>query len=577
MITLGTAALGTLDEGLPGLPPSYRLADESGPMFLAAEVEVYLPGGGDTIQGEALGVLALGTLTQQPQPVADFTTLRASDLGWVTRATDPAGVQAYAPILSSGVDLDRQMDLDPGGQGAAAGWGALRFVDDAGALTALAASRNADGRAVRIRLGRKQRARIDGIDLVQGVFLHPLLALPFVRTHSPATASATLLGRDAATWAEVGAGVPRFTGAAGGLLIEGERTNRIANARTPYSTGWTTANVANIVAVTGPDGQAGSAFQADDGLANASHNTGSPAFSVASGSTYVASALLRAGTCTIAQILLGQVAFGLNVWQNFVLTGAGSLGSGGAANTRAAITALGGGWYLCELGGTATATTTSNVFVSHLISSAAARAAAHLGASRTLTVAWPQFEFGRAASSPILPASGAPAQATRGADVIDVAASGLGIGAAGACTALLVAMLPNSAPPTEAQTLLHIDDGTNDNRFRLRNTAGNNALVLARSLAAAAVDSASLGNMTPGTPFRAWVTLDGAGAMRGALNDGAVQSVSGGPTTGLTRFHLGADATGAANMFGEVRRLVVLPYALPDAEAEARCAALPLD
>jgi hypothetical protein len=128
----------------------------TGPLFLAAEVEIYQPGGtASAAPGEAWGVLATGTLTRQPEPLTDFTLLRASDLGWVTRATDPAGIQAYAPILTSGVEIDRQMDLAPGGQGAAAGWGALLFANEAGALTTLALSRNADGRAVRLRLGRK--------------------------------------------------------------------------------------------------------------------------------------------------------------------------------------------------------------------------------------------------------------------------------------------------------------------------------------------------------------------------------------------------------------------------------------
>jgi hypothetical protein len=131
----------------------------TGPLFLAAEVEIYQPGGTATAApGEAWGVLATATLPRQPEPLTDFTLLRASDLGWVTRASDPDGIQAYAQILTSGIEIDRQMDLAPGGQGAAAGCGALRFANEAGALTALALSRNADGRAVRLRLGRKAPA-----------------------------------------------------------------------------------------------------------------------------------------------------------------------------------------------------------------------------------------------------------------------------------------------------------------------------------------------------------------------------------------------------------------------------------
>lgn len=152
----GTLPRGAIEDGVPGPLPAFALAEATGRQFLAAEVDVFLPGSGAAPQGEAHGVLARGTLTQQPQTIADFTVLRASDAGYVTRQGDDVGLRVFPPILLSGVEIDRAMDLAPNGQGAAAGWGALRFSNDGGALTQIAASRNADGRAVRVRLGRKQ-------------------------------------------------------------------------------------------------------------------------------------------------------------------------------------------------------------------------------------------------------------------------------------------------------------------------------------------------------------------------------------------------------------------------------------
>jgi len=125
-----------------------------GPLVLAAEIEVFVPGlGSAPAPGEAWGVLATATPTREPSPLLDYTLLRASDAGYVTREEDPVGLLIYPPILASGVEIDRAMDLAPGGQGAAAGWGALRLANDAGALDPL--GRNADGRAVRLRIGRK--------------------------------------------------------------------------------------------------------------------------------------------------------------------------------------------------------------------------------------------------------------------------------------------------------------------------------------------------------------------------------------------------------------------------------------
>src|SRR4051794_27060122 len=120
----------TIVEAPPGLPPAYRLAEDSGPVVLIAELDAYRPGSTATILGEAALVLPALALTTTPITLDDYATVRASDAGYVTRSTDPAGVQAYPPILSSGLEIDRQMDLAPNGAGAAAGWGSIRLADD---------------------------------------------------------------------------------------------------------------------------------------------------------------------------------------------------------------------------------------------------------------------------------------------------------------------------------------------------------------------------------------------------------------------------------------------------------------
>lgn len=157
MIPIATQPAGVVSDAPIGVVPAFQLAEAPGVPFLAAEIEAFLPGvTGGALQGEPIGVLAIGTLSRFPAPLADFSILRASDAGYVTRESDAGGLQTYPAILLSGIEIDRAMDLSPAGQGAAAAWGSLRLANDAGDLTALAATRNADGRRVSIRLGRKQ-------------------------------------------------------------------------------------------------------------------------------------------------------------------------------------------------------------------------------------------------------------------------------------------------------------------------------------------------------------------------------------------------------------------------------------
>jgi hypothetical protein len=192
-----------------------------------------------------------------------------------------------------------------------------------------------------------------------------------------------------------------------------------------------------------------------------------------------------------------------------------------------------------------------------------------------LRIGWPQLEIGAFASSPILPAVGTPAASTRGADLVTATLASLGIGANGACTVLVSAMLPQAAPAGVDQMLVQLDDGTDANRYRLRNLAGGLALVAGEVVAGSPSDAASAGSFVAGTPFRAGIAIDGAGRIAASFNGGAVQAVTGGPTSGLTILRLGNNAAATAGLFGEVGTLRVLRYALGDAALAAAVAALP--
>ncbi|WP_237213204.1 phage head spike fiber domain-containing protein [Falsiroseomonas oryziterrae] len=399
--------------------------------------------------------------------------------------------------------------------------------------------------------------------------LHPALALARSQTGS----FATVLGADGANWAEAGANAARFHGASRRLLVEAARTNLIANARTPFSAGWTNSGVASAAAAAGPDGGASSAILATESTAAANHWSVPAAFAVTSGQPYATSVLVRPGTCTALQIFWPSTVAGLEAWANFVLTGAGSLGSAGTAVPRRTIRQV-GAWYLCEMVATMTAAGSASPTIAFLQSATDVRAPSFTGTGRTLTLAWASCEQAASASTPVLPPAATPAASTRGADLVNVPLSALGIPPNGACTLLWSGMLPQPAPTTAAQTILTLDDGTNTNLYRVRNVAGGTSVVAGRVTAGAAADATALGSMTPGSPFRLGLAIDGAGRVAASFNGAAAVAVTGGPTAGLTTFRLGQTATAAAAMCGETAVLRALPFALGDAALAAAVASL---
>jgi hypothetical protein len=187
---------------------------------------------------------------------------------------------------------------------------------------------------------------------------------------------------------------------------------------------------------------------------------------------------------------------------------------------------------------------------------------------------WPQLEEAPFASTPILPPVGTPGASTRGADIVTASLASLGIPASGACTVLWSGMLLQAAPAGLDQTLLTLSDGTDSNRIRLRNTSGGGSIVGGRVTGGSAADAATVGTMTPGTPFRAGLTHNGAGRAAFSVNGAAAQFVTGAPTT-FTSLRLGNNVSGTAPMFGETAYLRVIPNAVPDETLAALVAAMP--
>lgn len=188
------------------------------------------------------------------------------------------------------------------------------------------------------------------------------------------------------------------------------------------------------------------------------------------------------------------------------------------------------------------------------------------------SITWAQLEAATFASTPILPATTGPV--TRGPDLISASLVSLGIPPSGACTVLWSGVLPQASPSGTNQVLFQLDDGSENNRYTLRNNPSTLNIVALRSTSGV-VASSLVAGFTAGTLFTVGASIDTSGRIAASVNGGAVVAQTGGPTSALTTFRLGSISTTAGNLFGETARLSILPYALSDAALQAAAAAFP--
>jgi hypothetical protein len=379
------------------------------------------------------------------------------------------------------------------------------------------------------------------------------------------TSRATALGADGVTWSEFAADQPRFHGAARRLLVEGQRTNANPNPRAEGA-------VAGVLGSPGalPTGWVGTALSggAVATILGTSRIDGVDCLLIRFNGTpnAISGRGIECGptdTVAVGTLLTNSI---------FVALYAGTLTNVSALTLR-------------------TNTETGTVFTptATLTRYTATRTMTNTGANTTLrwnyldtstpvdftlAIGWPQREMGAAfASTPILPAVGAPAASTRGADLVTAALGDLGVAATGAGTLLLTGMIPQAAPAGTPQVVAQVDTGTDASAFALRQAAGGTGLVLGRSLSGATADSTSPGSVAAGAAFQCGVALNGAGRGAAAVPT-AVQAVTGGPASGLAMLRLGAAAGGAQALFGELGSAAILPFAMPEVNLPAAVAAL---
>jgi hypothetical protein len=384
-------------------------------------------------------------------------------------------------------------------------------------------------------------------------------------------------------WREFGPDVPRFGDF--GALIEGQRTNAIRNPAGEYASApsFPTTTLPTHWAYLGSWSGGLTRRVIGSGIENGVPYTdfsvsGTPTFSTGGSNNALlfepttGGQVLSPGDVVTSSYYMRIVSGSLT--NTVVRTGMYWRSAGGAYVGESISNAHGAGITVPLLGIT---------ILRRTVTAPASTGRATFGVAFTFTIGDPvdivlriggqQLEAAPFSSTPIRPAPGSPAASTRGADLPTAALASLGIGANGACTVLLTAIIPTASPAI--QTILTLDDGTANNRFRLFTVSGGSSLNVGRTLAGVG-SSNTIATAPANTPFAAGVVINGAGRIAGVLGGGSVIQQLGGPTNDLTTMRLGANASGTENLFGEIGHLQILPYAVSDTELQARVAALPL-
>lgn len=127
-----------------------------------AEVDVYRPGAAP-VAAFSHGMFGEGFPPPVQQALESSDMLRASDVGYRSRAADAGGVQPYPPVLRQALEIDRRINLGLTATQAAPSWGGVVLSNTDGRYDGLAGVYNSDRRTVRILRGRKTQDQERGI------------------------------------------------------------------------------------------------------------------------------------------------------------------------------------------------------------------------------------------------------------------------------------------------------------------------------------------------------------------------------------------------------------------------------
>ena len=406
-----------------------------------------------------------------------------------------------------------------------------------------------------------------------------VLRSPFVITRTQAAGDqSSAIAADGSSLTFYGADTPRFNGSAQRLLIEGPRTNTLSNPRCAGAVAGTPGSLPTIFM----------GFGSGNGLTRevvgSGSENGTPYVDIRFFGTTTNSSFTRlAFTNSLTQ--LPTVVLGDNVTSSVYvrLVGGSTVGVDTFRTQTFGITSGGafvpaGGITTQNFFPTSAPLSSQRIIGIYPVTDATVGYGYFgldftwtIGATIdfTLRVGSPQLKLGAFADTDIFPPVGTPGASTRGVDLISATLANLGV--TSGITMLWSGLIYQAPAIAGEQTILHVSDGTSNNRYRLISENGSGNILLLR--ATAGVGGPNI--ITPGSPrptnsiFKLGLSIDiSTGTAISSLNGGAVGTITGGPTSGLTSFNLGS-ANSAVPMFGETARLRILPYSVPDATLQS--------
>ena len=348
-------------------------------------------------------------------------------------------------------------------------------------------------------------------------------------------------------------GVPRITDR--GLLVEEARTNLLVRSQEFDNAAWAKLNsTVTANAAVAPDGTTTADALIED-TATGFHTVLPTAFpTVSSGAAYSLSIYAKANGRTLLLLRDNGTS---NTGATFSLSGAGTVTNTEAGVTAASISALANGWYRCVV--TYTSAATSANIQPRLVSTGTT--ASYTGDGVSGVYLWgAQLEAGAFPTS-YIPTAGA--SATRGADAALV--SGMSI----ANLHTIYGEVEHVAPSGAAQRYAVSDNGTASERTFLGRSTGGLVQGFVTAGGSTTTSSAVSGAVT--------------GTVKGAVSVGAssficsrsgliASAVSSSPPTGETRLGIGNNTDGGFPLNGYVRKIIIYPYAMTDAQLQAATA-----
>lgn len=377
--------------------------------------------------------------------------------------------------------------------------------------------------------------------------------LPVTRAHTPSTAI-TYEPNAAGLFVPVGQNLPRFT-TSGRLRVNPSAANVLDYARTPFSAGWTNTGITSAVSADGPDGVAGQGFLVTESSTTSNHRSQlNTALVSVIGEDDTLNWLVAAGTCTNVQLCFSSTSHATG-YANFVLTGAGSVGTVGANVTDKDIEKY-DDFYLCRMTATASAAGVLSALLMMGNTAANGRLSSFLGTGRTITSGWAWMDRTAIGTTPILPEIGMPAATTRATDV-PVWTPGV----SPAQFTLIFDFELDAVSAATNQGVLQLDGGSDNDRIVVRNPSGGadlEALVVVGGSTVATLSPS--GAVTAGAVMRCCLRVSPSGVAL-SFGGGAVVSASVAPPA-MTRGLLGHGNTAGTEIgvgtYGDFRLLRAL-------------------